>query len=314
MTLSKEPSSQISESPIGVVTDIQRYSIKDGPGIRTTIFLKGCSLACEWCANPEAVSPHPELLINHNICIHCGDCVPVCPTHAFRMENDKLQFDRNLCNACGDCVSCCPEQALEIVGKRMLVEEVLDEALRDQVFYQVSGGGVTFSGGEPLLQPEFVSAISKELKASDVHVAIDTAGNVSWDSFELLLPFMDLVLYDIKFIDDSMHERYTGVDNHLILDNARRIAARGVNMIVRLVIVPGLNDSEEELQARIDFVRSLKVVDQIDLLPYHRLGVGKYSRLGKSYLHQGLQSPEELHMGSISNRIREQGFQVTIGG
>lgn len=316
MTLSKGPNSLTSklEKSSGVVTEIQRYSIKDGPGIRTTVFMKGCTLRCEWCSNPEAISPHPELLLNLRLCVHCGDCVPVCPTHAFSMVAGALVFDRSLCDACGECVSCCPEQALEIVGVEMAPQDVTREVLRDKVFYQVSGGGVTFSGGEPLLQPEFVRDVARVLKEQNIHVAIDTAGDVLWRYFEEVLPFTNLLLYDIKFINASKHKRFIGVDNRLILENARKLADHGIPMIVRLVIVPGINDSPQEIQARLDFVKSLDAVKQVDLLPYHKLGTAKYSLMGKHYVHAEMDPPDFVHMESLRNLVQDQGFKVTIGG
>lgn len=276
--------------------------------------MKGCTLKCEWCSNPEAVSSHPELLINLRVCVHCGDCVPVCPTHAFSMVENALVFDRGLCDVCGECVGCCPEGALEVVGRKMIAKEAAEEVLRDLVFYQVSGGGVTFSGGEPLLQPEFVGAVAMKLKDNDVHVAIDTAGNVPWDAFEAVMPFTDLILYDIKFDDSALHKQFTGVDNKAIIKNARKIAEHGIPMIVRLVIVPGINDSNEEIQVRVDFVRSLGVVTQIDLLPYHKLGVAKYERLGKGYLHHEMETPDKADLEVLRKQVERQGFQVTIGG
>jgi pyruvate formate lyase activating enzyme len=316
MTLSKGLSSLISklETPTGLITEIQRYSIKDGPGIRTTVFMKGCTLECSWCSNPEAISPHPELLINHRLCVHCGDCVPVCPTHAFTLVDATLDFNRELCDACGDCVSCCPEGALEIVGRGMSLEQVVDEVLRDEVFYQVSEGGVTFSGGEPLLQPGFIGSVTEQLHDKNVHIGIDTAGNVPWDSFEMVLPYTNLFLYDLKFIEGAKHEHFTGVENRMILENAQKIAESGVAMIVRMVIIPGVNDSLEEFRGMTEFVQSLKVVEQIDLLPYHKLGMAKYARLGKSYLHNDLKTPDKAHLEALRKMVEEGGFRVTVGG
>ena len=316
MTLSKGPSSLKSklETPAGVITDIQRYSIKDGPGIRTTVFMKGCPLQCEWCSNPEAVSQHPELLLNHRLCVHCGDCVPACPTHVFSMIDDVLVLDRNNCDGCGECVSCCPEEALEIVGTQMTPERVLIEVLSDKVFYDVSDGGVTFSGGEPLLQHDFVREVARELQEHDIHVAIDTAGNIPWTNFEAILPFADLVLYDIKFIDAGKHKRFTGDGNTLILENARRIAKQKIPMIVRLIILPGLNDSAQEIASRLEFIKELQNVEQVDLLPYHKLGTAKYERLGKSYLRSELESPDKAHLESLRMQVEEKGFRVTVGG
>jgi pyruvate formate lyase activating enzyme len=230
------------------------------------------------------------------------------------MVEGALVFDRSLCDACGECVKHCPEGAQEIVGLEMAPEEVTAEVLSDKVFYQVSGGGVTFSGGEPLLQYEFVREVARELKEKNIHVAVDTAGNVPWGSFEEVLPYSDLFLYDIKFFSASEHERYTGVDNRLILENARKLAEHGISMIVRLVVIPGINDSPGEFQARLDFVRSLKVVEQIDLLPYHKLGVAKYARLGKGYVHGELEIPDEACMETLRRLVSDQGFKVTVGG
>lgn len=316
MTLSTGPNSLTSEHErsSGVVTEIQRYSIKDGPGIRTTVFMKGCHLRCEWCANPEAISPHPELFLNDRLCSHCGDCVPVCPTHAFSMVEGTLVFDRSLCDACGECVSACPEEALEIMGLEMAAEDVTAEVLSDAVFYQVSGGGVTFSGGEPLLQSGFIRDVARDLKEQNIHVAIDTAGNVPWHAFAQVLPFTDLFLYDIKFFSASAHKRYTGVDNRLILANARKMAEHGIPLIVRLVVVPGINDSPQEFQGRLNFVGSLETVTQVDLLPYHKLGMAKYVRLGKGYALDELEIPDEARMETLRQLVSGQGFEVTVGG
>ena len=230
------------------------------------------------------------------------------------MVEGVLVFDRSLCDACGECVKRCPEGALEIVGLEMALEDVITEVLSDKVFYQVSGGGVTFSGGEPLLQSEFVRDVARELKEQNIHVAIDTAGNVPWGSFEDVLPYADLFLYDMKFFSASEHERYTGVDNRLILENAGKMAERGIPMIVRLVVIPGINDSLGEFQGRLDFVKSLDAVEQIDLLPYHKLGVAKYARLGKGYVHGDLEIPDEERMETLRRLVSDQGFKVTVGG
>jgi pyruvate formate lyase activating enzyme len=230
------------------------------------------------------------------------------------MVEGKLALDRGLCNASGRCVACCPERALEIVGLEMAPEEVVAEVLSDKVFYDVSGGGVTFSGGEPLLQSEFVRDVASKLKEQGIHVTVDTAGNVPWHCFEEVLPYTDLFLYDIKFCDASDHQRCTGFDNELILKNARKLAQHGTPIIVRLVIIPGSNDPPQEFQARLDFVRSLEVVTQIDLLPYHRLGVAKYERLGKAYGPGDLGVPDKEHLETLRRLATGQGFLVTVGG
>jgi pyruvate formate lyase activating enzyme len=316
MTLSKGPSSLKSnfEAPTGVITEIQRYSIKDGPGIRTTVFMKGCTLQCEWCSNPECLSQHPELLFNRRRCVHCGDCVEACSKRAISMDNEVLVIDRNICDACGECISCCPEDVLEIVGNHFNVDELVAEVMKDIVFYQVSGGGITFSGGEPLLQSEFVRDAVRGLKENGIHIVVDTAGNVPWENFAEVLPYTDLLLYDIKFVDGGKHKRFTGVENRLILANARRIAQHKIPMIVRLIILPGLNDSDQEIASRLEFIKELPNVDQVDLLPYHKLGLAKYERLGKVYEHSELSSPDEERMRSLSQIVFDRGFKVTIGG
>jgi pyruvate formate lyase activating enzyme len=303
-----------SEATSGIITAIQRYSTKDGPGIRTTVFMKGCTLQCEWCSNPEAISPHPELMVNHGICVHCGDCAPACPTHAFSIIEGSLSFDQSMCDACGDCVTCCPEEALEIVGWEVTKEEVLEEVFSDIVFYEVSGGGVTFSGGEPLLQSEFIRDVASEVVEENIHVAIDTAGNVPWRFFEMVLPYTDLFLFDLKFFDHATHKRHTGVDNRLILENALKLAERGIPVIVRLVILPGLNDSYEEIRSRLGFIQELSNVKQVDLLPYHKLGVAKYERLGKMYPQPDLNPPDQGWLDSLSEEFIDKGYTVTVGG
>ena len=300
---------------LGFVSTVQKYSTKDGPGIRNTVFLKGCPLGCLWCSNPELIRPLPDLLYTQEKCVQCGTCIEICPHQALFFGADGfIQVDRLKCAGCGDCVAACPESALELVGKYMTVDELVTELLKDKVFYQTSHGGVTFSGGEPLWQAGFVARVAKRMKEEGIPTALDTAGDVSWCRFEEVLPYIDLVLYDIKAADHELHRQLTGRENDLIVMNAKLLAERNVPMHVRLVLVPGLNDSLDEIKARMDIVAELSSVQQVDLLPYHRYGVGKYARLGLDYPLADLPEYEEDQLDEIEALVKSYGIETTIGG
>ena len=300
---------------LGLVSVIQKYSTKDGPGIRSTVFMKGCPLGCLWCSNPELIRPTPDLLYTREKCARCGDCIQVCPQNALSFGADGfIRIDRALCDGCGACVPVCPQGALELIGKLMGVDEVLQELLKDRVFYQTSGGGVTFSGGEPLLQSGFVARCAARLQAEQVHVALDTAGYVTWCRFEEVLPVIDLVLFDLKFADPQQHRLYTGRDNELILANLQLLAQHDVPLFVRLVMVPGINDSEPEIRARMDLLAGLGNVQQVDILAYHRFGEGKYARLGLDYPLVGLQEYPAERLQEIRAQVESYGLPVTLGG
>lgn len=299
----------------GLISTVQKYSTKDGPGIRNTVFMKGCPLGCLWCSNPELIRPEPDLLYNHERCVQCGTCIEACPKSALSFDQSGyIQIDREVCDASGACVAACPQSALELAGKFVTVDEISAELLKDQVFYQTSNGGVTFSGGEPLWQAGFVAQVARRLKAEGIHTALDTAGDVGWCRFEEVLPYIDLVLYDIKVADNDLHCQLTGRNNDLILMNARLLDNKKIPMHMRLVIVPGLNDSPEELRARMEFIVELPSVEQVDLLPYHRYGEGKYDRLGLDYPLAGLPEYEEEQLAEIEALIRSYGIKTTIGG
>jgi pyruvate formate lyase activating enzyme len=300
---------------IGLISHIQKYSTKDGPGIRDTVFFKGCPLGCMWCSNPELIRPQPDLLYDRGKCAQCGTCISVCPHEALSFDvNNHIVVDRQACQASGACVGACPEGALELIGREMRVEALVDELLKDRVFYETSGGGVTFSGGEPLYQSGFVRQVAERLKAEGVHTALDTCGEVSWCRFEEVLDVIDLVLFDIKAADRDTHRRLTGRDNDLILANVKMLAMQNVPMHIRLVAVPGLNDSDEELHARMDIVKELDSVRQIDLLPYHRYGVGKYERLGLDYPLQGVDEHTDADVERMRRLLETYGIPVTVGG
>ncbi len=300
---------------LGLISTVQKYSTKDGPGIRSTVFFKGCPLGCLWCSNPELIRCIPDILYTREKCAQCGTCIRSCPRGALAFdESGFIAVDRMKCDGCGICAGECPQGALELVGKKVTVDDLVKELLKDRVFYQTSGGGVTFSGGEPLWQSGFIAQVARKLKAEGIHTILDTAGNVGWCRFEEVLPFIDLVLYDIKTCDNNLHRQLTGQDNDLILMNAKLLTEKDVPMRVRLVLIPGLNDSPEELRARMQMVAELKSVQQVDLLPYHRYGAGKYARLGLDYPLADLPEYTDEQIEKIKSIVEPFGIKVTIGG
>ena len=265
----------------GRVFDIQRFSIHDGPGIRTTVFLKGCPLRCVWCHNPEGMLPAPLLSFSVDKCIDCGDCIDVCPSHAHVMDDQQSHvFLRERCEVCGACVEVCPSKALELVGRDILCDEVLDRVLRDRLFYEASGGGVTLSGGEPLLQIEFAEALLKGVKKAGVHTAVETAGHVNFDRMARVAPYTDLFLFDVKDTDDAEHRKNTGVPVSQILNNLKALHDLGASILVRLPIVPGLNDRQDHFREVARVVKPLSGLLGVEVMPYHSLGIGKRSRFG----------------------------------
>lgn len=275
-------------SPIGTTFNVQRFSTEDGPGIRTTAFLKGCPLRCAWCHNPEGLSPRPELVWYDTRCIGARDCLDACPTHALALAPQGMRVDRARCDACGACATVCPAGALEVVGRKWTPEALLAELQKDLVFYETSGGGVTFSGGEPLAQADFLLALARLSHEAGLHVALDTCGIAPWARYEAVLPLVDLVLYDLKIWDGEQHRLATGVDNAGILENARRIAAQGQPMWVRTPVIPGYTDDEENIAALGAFIAAeLPTVARWDLLAYTNLGQPKYRRLDRAYALEG---------------------------
>lgn len=302
------------DNEYGFISRIQRYSINDGPGIRTTVFFKGCSMDCVWCSNPELINPTPEILSNKHLCLHCGECHEACTEGAILLDQGEYVIERSLCNVCGRCVEVCLGFARELVGRCLSVDELVTELMKDQVFYNVSEGGVTFSGGEPAMQHEFAIKLAQDLKSINIHVAFDTCGNVPWKHLEELSDVVDLFLYDIKLMDDEKHGEYTGVSNALVLTNAKRLSALGVPMIIRLVIIPGCNDSVQEINDKLSFIMQLDSVKQVDILPYHKLGVGKYGMLGRNYLLKDLMPPDHEILEKLKSNIQSRGLKVSVGG
>lgn len=263
----------------GCIFNIQRYSLHDGPGIRTVVFMKGCPLRCVWCANPEGQVEHPELMFDRRICIKCGRCAQACPNGATTLLNGEVVIDREICKGEGECVKVCPA-ARQVIGKYVSVAHVLDEVRKDEVFYRNSRGGVTISGGEPMTQAGFVRELLKMCRQAGLHTAIETAGYGRWEKLREIAEFADLILYDIKHMNARLHKRYTGVSNSLILRNAEKISNEK-KLIIRIPVVPGFNDSIEEMDEIANFVKELRYVNFVELLPYHRLGIHKYEKLGR---------------------------------
>ena len=264
------------------IFDIQRNSYVDGPGIRTTVFFKGCNLRCSWCHNPESQSPKPQMMFFKNKCTGCGKCKEKCPNH---LES---------CELCGKCTLYCLHDAREICGKEYTVDEVLKEILKDKTFYDNSGGGVTFSGGECMLQIDFLEEILKECKKNGIHTAVDTAGHVPFGCFERILPYTDLFLYDVKCFDSKKHEDYTGVGNSLILENLKKLLETENKVWVRIPIIPDVNDTEEEMHKIRAFLNSVRLPEKIELLPYHAMGEHKYEAIGKEVQMFAVPSEEKM--------------------
>jgi pyruvate formate lyase activating enzyme len=268
------------DQPKGVIFEIQRFSIHDGPGIRTTVFFKGCPLNCLWCHNPEGKSAQLQLSYLPQKCIACGNCVKVCPHGAHQIVDGNHLFDRSLCQLCGDCVKECWSEALEMVGRTVTVSDVLDEVLRDLPFYQNSGGGLTLSGGEPLAQLEFARALLQSARAAGLHTAIETCGYTRFSAFEQVMPFVDLFLFDIKDMDNQFHLKHTGKPNSLILANLKLLHDAGAHIQIRLPMIPGYNNRSDHFGGIADLVKSLPNLVGVEVMPYHRLGNSKNERFG----------------------------------
>jgi pyruvate formate lyase activating enzyme len=291
----------------GIVTNIQRFSIHDGPGIRTTVFLKGCNLRCFWCHNPETLSPKPELQLFLERCIGCGECLRRCERGGHVMVDGARQYRRDLCVGCGRCAETCYAEALVLVGQEKTVDEVVEEVLRDRPFYETSNGGVTLSGGEPLLQLEFSRAILECCKAEGLHTAIETALNAPWERVAALLSATDLVMLDIKHMDSDKHRACTGVPNERILENVLRLGQEPQPVIVRTPVVPGVNDMPEEIAAIARFVAQIPNLMYYELLPFHPMARGKYSSLDLDYGAKDLKTPPRELMDRLTAAAAEVG-------
>lgn len=298
----------------GIIFDIKKYAIHDGPGIRTTVFFKGCPMRCRWCHNPESWSSEPELMYQAAHCIRCGRCAEVCSEKAIEFTDGLPQTNIERCTHCGRCVCVCPPRARTITGRPFTVDEVMTEIVKDTVFYDESGGGVTFSGGEPLMQPDFLETLLRRCADKGIHTAVDSCCDASLSIIARIAKLSALFLCDIKHINPDKHKRFTGVDNNRILENIAFLAQSDCPMIIRIPVVPGFNDTTDEIVAIGNFIKSLKTIQQIDLLPYNRAGVSKATRLGRNGEILKYQRPEESKMQALAAKIRRRGFNVNIGG
>jgi len=292
----------------GIVFNVQRFSIHDGPGIRTTVFLKGCPLRCFWCHNPEGLKRQPEVQFFPQKCILCGECVALCEHEAHSLDAQGHTYVRERCVRCGKCIEACCAEAVQFAGKEMTVEQVVVEALRDRAFYDTSGGGVTLSGGEPLLQPEFSQAILERCHAEGVSTAVETSAHCAWERLEAILPSTDLFMMDLKHLDPEQHRAATGVSNSLILENAQRLAATGKPILFRIPVVPTVNDTPQAVSAIAAFVAALATTNprlSLELLPFHRLAGDKYASLGLTYRARDLVAPAKAHMALLLETVRQ---------
>jgi pyruvate formate lyase activating enzyme len=312
---SREEDVKPAENTRGFVFNIQHYSIHDGPGIRTTVFTKGCPLSCVWCQNPESQSKAPQLFFTSEKCTGCGACAAVCPEKAITMADGKSKTNRLLCKGAGKCTEVCPNEARNLMGKKMSAAEVFKDVNADAVFYQRSGGGVTISGGEPLAQPDFTLAILKLCKAAGLATALDTSGYAGWDVFKDVLPYVNAVLYDFKHLDPGAHRKLTGVSNELILENAGRIIREfpDIALIARIPVVPGCNDANENISRTARFIKEPGKPVKVYLLLYHRLGEIKYERLEKPGTHK-IDLPTEAHVAELRRLVESCGLECAIGG
>ena len=295
---------------IGTIFNIQKFCINDGPGIRTTVFFKGCPLNCAWCHNPESKSVKPELLYSPDKCIMCGACAVACKTGAHAFSESGHTLDRALCVACGACADVCPTSALEISGYQKSVEDVIREVMKDKIFYDNSGGGMTLSGGEPMAQLGFAEALLSEAKKNGLHTAIETCGFSKTENYERILPLVDLFLFDWKISDPELHKKYTGVDNALIEKNLRFISASGGKIVLRCPIIPTVNDTDSHFAKIADLAEELDGILSVDVEPYHPLGIGKAQRLGKDVAFEELGIPEKSVVDGWIEKIQKMTSKV----
>jgi pyruvate formate lyase activating enzyme len=299
----------------GIIFDIQRYSIHDGPGIRTTVFLKGCPLRCRWCHNPESLEPGREFMIHSERCPQaCNVCPEICPEGAMSRNGGQVRIDSERCTFCLRCAEACVYDALQSVGREVTVSQLIAELERDAIFFDSSGGGVTLSGGEPLMQAEFSRDLLRALKERGLHTALDTSGLADPQVFQEIEGSVDLILYDIKSLDEQTHLAYTGASNRLILANLRLLAEMGIPLWIRLPLLSGINTGNEEIAALAKLLQPMPNVEQINLLPYHLGGSAKYRRLQDGQEPETFGAPSQEELAGIKGRLEKAGFKVKIGG
>ena len=277
----------------GITFDIHRFSLNDGPGIRTTVFLKGCYLKCEWCHNPESQSFKPQLSFNPEKCLHCFDCVKVCPNNAHKIKDHKHFVEWDLCDLAGKCVEVCPSGALKIIGNNIEVEFIISEVLKDKKYYDKTGGGITISGGEPMAQFEFTNQLLMEAKKEGLHTVLDTCGYGEKSHYEEILPYVDLFLFDYKLTDEKLHKDYTGISNKEILANLDFLYNSGASIILRCPLIPAINDNEEHLQGIKKIIQKYPELQAVEIMPYHNMGRDKAKRVGMDFKLSEVKNADE---------------------
>lgn len=302
-----------------IIFNIQKFSVRDGDGIRTTIFFKGCPLRCLWCHNPESQLYKKELVFRREKCTLCGRCVAACPKHCNVPDSagHELRFDRTDCDVCGNCEDVCLGSARELCGKKYSIDELVKKAARDKLFYEQSGGGVTLSGGEVMVQDmDYIEELCRRLHEQGIRIFIDTSGHCPYENFKRILPYTDIFLYDIKAMDPEVHKKFIGVDNALILENLKRLSDDGAGIYIRIPVVGGVNANDVFFDSLIDFLKQNHIhVREISLLPYHDFGKGKYANLGRVYEEDLMWASTPEEMGHYKALLEEAGYErVVIGG
>lgn len=297
------------------ISAIQRYSVHDGPGIRTVVFFLGCPLRCEWCHNPETSNAKPQLMMNHQLCSRCDVCINKCPNNAIYIsELGRIATKWEKCNNCFKCIDECYYMARQLTGKPYTVEEVFDEVKKDKIVYKNTYGGITLSGGEPTLYPDFCNEVLKRCKMLKINTAIETCGYCDFNNFEKMIDNIDLFLYDFKLFDKEKHKKYTGVDNQIILQNLKRLLDRNKKVIIRIPLIPGVNDDVCEFTNMLSFIRGLKKIEYIHIMPFHQIGSLKYDMLEVDYKMRMLKEENNMDIDKCKKLAEDMGFKVSIGG
>ncbi len=299
----------------GLIFDVKKYAINDGPGIRVTIFFKGCPLHCAWCHNPESISSRVQKMYNRDKCIGCNSCVEVCPETACKLTSEGIVTDPERCTSCGKCADICPTKATEMSGRVATVDELVEIIEKERIFFEQSGGGVTISGGEPLLQSDFLIALLDELGLRSIHRTVDTTGFAKSEILLKVAKRTELFLYDLKMMDPLRHKKWTGVDNEHILKNLQLLAETGASINIRIPLVKGVNDDDANIEQTAAFVASLAgQKKKVNILPYHNIAANKYLKLGETYDSSGMAEPSEEEQANVIAKFANFGLEAVVGG